>query len=220
MAVLLSAADWADGIFKQLLIERLVNQAPMGLIGLLLMLLGSRMDQPESARPPIRWVVCMISALLAFVMAIATGISIYSNVAGNADSNFDQQRSQIEKSALKQSNEMLMQQKGQLDMAREQSANPENVKMLGNQLSQAGELPADASDEDKNKAAKAFIDKQLAQMETRLQQGELQRNLMEQQIQQGEIQRNLDSNKRLYGNPVIAVILAVAFLLLALAAVI
>ena len=44
MAVLLSAADWADGIFKQLLIERLVNQAPMGLIGLLLMLLGSRLD--------------------------------------------------------------------------------------------------------------------------------------------------------------------------------
>ena len=42
MAVLLSAADWADGIFKQLLIERLVNQAPMGLIGLLLMLLGSQ----------------------------------------------------------------------------------------------------------------------------------------------------------------------------------
>ena len=206
MAVLLSAADWADGVFKQLLIERLVNQAPMGLIGLLLMLLGSRLDQPESARPPIRWVVCMISALLAFVMAIATGISIYSNVAGNADSNFDQQRSQIEKSALKQSNEMLMQQKGQLDMAREQSANPENVKMLGNQLSQAGELPADASEEDQVKAAQAFIDKQLAQME--------------QQIKQGERQRNLAVNQRRYGGTLSAVILAVAFLLLALAAVI
>ena len=69
MAVLLSAADWADGVFKQLLIERLVNQAPMGLIGLLLMLLGSRLDQPETARPPIRWFVCVIVAVVCVFCA-------------------------------------------------------------------------------------------------------------------------------------------------------
>ena len=91
-------------------------------------------------------------------------------------------------------------------MARQQSANPDNVKMLGNQLTQAGQLPADASYEDKVKAAQAFIDKQLAQME--------------QQIKQGERQRNLAVNQRRFGGTLSAVILAVAFVLLALAAVI
>ena len=189
MAVLLSAADWADRVFKQLLIERLVNQAPMGLIGLLLMLLGSRLDQPETARPPIRWFVCVISALLAILMIVVVPVSISGNqnLSGETD-------------------QTLEQQKGQLEMARQQSANPENVKMLGNQLTQAGQLPADASDEDKVKAAQAFIDKQLAQME--------------QQIKQGERQRNLAVNQRRFGGTLSAVILAVAFVLLALAAVI
>ena len=189
MAVLLSAADWADGVFKQLLIERLVNQAPMGLIGLLLMLLGSRLDQPETARPPIRWFVCVISALLAILMIVVVPVSISGNqnLSGETD-------------------QTLVQQKGQLEMARQQSANPENVKMLGNQLTQAGQLPADASDEDKVKAAQAFIDKQLAQME--------------QQIKQGERQRILAVNQRRFGGTLSAVILAVAFVLLALAAVI
>ena len=189
MAVLLSAADWADGVFKQLLIERLVSQAPMGFIGLLLMLLGSRLDHPEKARPPIRWVVCIISALLAVVMIVVIPVSISGNqnLSGETDQTLEQQR-------------------GQLDMARQQSANPENVKMLGNQLSQAGQLPADASDEDKIQAAQTFIDKQLEQMQ--------------QQIQQGERQRNLAVNQRRYGGTLSAVILAIAFVLLALAAVI
>ncbi len=189
MAVLLSAADWADGVFKQLLIERLVSQAPMGFIGLLLMLLGSRLDHPEKARPPIRWVVCVISALLAVVMIVVIPVSISGNqnLSGETDQTLEQQR-------------------GQLDMARQQSANPENVKMLGNQLSQAGQLPADASDEDKIQAAQTFIDKQLEQMQ--------------QQIQQGERQRNLAVNQRRYGGTLSAVILAIAFVLLALAAVI
>lgn len=189
MAVLLSAADWADGVFKQLLIERLVSQAPMGFIGLLLMLLGSRLDHPEKARPPIRWFVCVISALLAVVMIVVIPVSISGNqnLSGETDQTLEQQR-------------------GQLDMARQQSANPENVKMLGNQLSQAGQLPADASDEDKIQAAQTFIDKQLEQMQ--------------QQIQQGERQRNLAVNQRRYGGTLSAVILAIAFVLLALAAVI
>ena len=189
MAVLLSAADWADGVFKQLLIERLVSQAPMGFIGLLLMLLGSRLDHPEKVRPPIRWVVCVISALLAVVMIVVIPVSISGNqnLSGETDQTLEQQR-------------------GQLDMARQQSANPENVKMLGNQLSQAGQLPADASDEDKIQAAQTFIDKQLEQMQ--------------QQIQQGERQRNLAVNQRRYGGTLSAVILAIAFVLLALAAVI
>ena len=190
MAVLLSAADWADGVFKQLLIERLVNQAPMGLIGLLFMLLGSRLDQPETARPPIRWVVCLISALLAILMIVVVPVSISGNqnLSGESD-------------------QALEQQKGQLEMMRDRAAavTPEDLKMLGNQLAQSGELPADASDEDKSKAAQAYIGNQVEQFE--------------QQFQQRQLQKNLVVNQR-FGGTLSAVILAVAFLLLALAAVI
>ena len=50
--------------------------------------------------------------------------------------------------------------------------------MLGNQLSQAGQLPADASEDDKVKAAQAFIEKQLAQMEQQIKQGNVSATLL------------------------------------------
>jgi len=90
-------------------------------------------------------------------------------------------------------------------MARQQSKDPEGVKMLGEQLAQAGQLPADATDADKAKAAQQFIDGQLAQMD--------------EQIQQAERQRNLAVNQRRYGGTLSAVVMAVAFVLLALASV-
>ncbi len=82
---------------------------------------------------------------------------------------------------------------------------PEDLKMLGNQLAQSGELPANASEEDKSKAAQAYIGNQVEQFE--------------QQFQQRQLQRNLVVNQR-FGGTLSAVILAVAFVLLALAAVI
>jgi len=189
IGVVLSAADWSDEIYQQLLIERLVNQVPMGFIGLLLMLISSRLDQPGSARPPIRIVVCILASLLALAMVavIPFGISGNQSLAGEADQSLNQKR-------------------GQLEMARQQSANPDNVKILGEQLAQAGQLPADATDEDKAKAAQEFIDKQLSQMD--------------QQIQQAERQRNLAVNQRRFGGTLSAMVLAVALALLALAAVI
>ena len=62
-----------------------------------------------------------------------------------------------------------------------------------------------ASDDDKTKAAQRFIDGQLAQMDD--------------QIQQAERQRNLAVNQRRFGGTFSAVVLAVAFVLLALASV-
>ena len=90
-------------------------------------------------------------------------------------------------------------------MARQQSANPETVKVLGEQLAQAGQLPADASEEDKLQAAQTFIEKQLSQMN--------------EQIQQAERQRDLTINQRFFGGTISAVVLAVALVLLALGAV-
>ena len=188
MVVIVSAADWSDSTFQQVLIERLVNQAPMGLVGLLLMLLGSRLDHPSAARTPIRWVVCGLSSLLAIAMIAVVPMAITGNqsLADQADQTLEGKRSQLE-------------------MARQQSKDPEGVKMLGEQLAQAGQLPADATDADKAKAAQQFIDGQLAQMD--------------EQIQQAERQRNLAVNQRRYGGTISAVVMAVAFVLLALASV-
>ena len=188
LVVIVSAADWSDSTFQQVLIERLVNQGPMGLVGLLLMLVGSRLDHPTAARTPIRWVVCGVSSLLAIAMIAVVPMAITGNqsLADQADQTLESKRSQLE-------------------MARQQSKDPEGVKMLGEQLAQAGQLPADATDADKAKAAQQFIDGQLAQMD--------------EQIQQAERQRNLAVNQRRYGGTLSAVVMAVAFVLLALASV-
>ena len=188
LVVIFSAAEWSDPAFQQVLIERLVNQAPMGLVGLLLMLIGSRLDHPGAARTPIRWVVCVLSSLLTIALIGVVPMAITGNqtLAGQADQTLEQKR-------------------GQLEMARQQSKDPEGVKMLGEQLAQAGQLPAGASDDDKTKAAQRFIDGQLAQMDD--------------QIQQAERQRNLAVNQRRLGGTFSAVVLAVAFVLLALASV-
>ncbi|QNG27676.1 hypothetical protein H0O21_03520 [Synechococcus sp. HK01-R] len=188
ISVVLSGADWSEPAFQQLLIERLVSQAPMGFVGLLLMLIGSRLDHPGAERTVIRWVVCVLSALLTVVMIAVVPMAISGNqtLSGQAD-------------------QTLQQRRGQLEMARQQGKNPDNVKMLGDQLAQAGQLPAGASDEEKTKAAQLFIDGQLQQMDD--------------QIQQAERQRNLAVNQRRYGGTVSAVVLAIAFVLLAFAAV-
>lgn len=188
LAVIVGAADWSDPAFQQVLIERLVNQAPMGLVGLLLMLIGSRLDHPGAARTPIRWVVCVLSFLFTVAMIAVVPMAITGNqtLAGQADQTLDQK-------------------KGQLEMARQQSKEPEALKMLGENLAAAGQLPAGASDEDKAKAAKQFVEGQLAQMD--------------EQIQQAERQRNLAVNQRRFGGTFSAVVLAIAFALLALASV-
>ena len=188
LVVIVSAADWSDSTFQQVLIERLVNQAPMGLVGLLLMLVGSRLDHPNAARTPIRWVVCGVSSLLAIAMIAVVPMAITGN-----------------QSLAEQADQILEAKRSQLEMARQQSKDQEGVKMLGEQLAQAGQLPADATDADKAKAAQQFIDGQLAQMD--------------EQIQQAERQRNLAVNQRRYGGTISAVVMAVAFVLLALASV-
>lgn len=188
LAVIVGAADWSEPAFQQVLIERLVNQAPMGLVGLLLMLIGSRLDHPGAARTPIRWVVCVLSFLFTVAMIAVVPMAITGNqiLAGQADQS-------------------LQQKKDQLEMASKQYETPEALKMLGESIASAGQLPAGASDDDKVKAAKQFVDGQLAQMK--------------EQIQQAERQRNLVVNQRRYGGTFSAVVLAIAFALLALASV-
>ena len=83
---------------------------------------------------------------------------------------------------------------------------PAQVASLGEQLAQAGQLAADATKDDKQRAAETMIDEQIIQMET--------------QLKRVESQQTRESRQRLIGGTATAVVLAVAFVLLALTAVI
>lgn len=83
---------------------------------------------------------------------------------------------------------------------------PEQVASLGEQLAQAGQLAADATKEDKQRAAETMIDEQISQMDT--------------QLKRVESQQSREFRQRLIGGTATAVVLAVAFVLLALTAVI
>ncbi|MEC9029922.1 MAG: HpsJ family protein, partial [Cyanobacteriota bacterium] len=160
MIVLLGASDWASAEFQQVMVQRLVTLSPMGFIGLLLMLISSRLDHPGKAKLPIRWLICAFSSLFAIAMIAVIPMAISGNqtLAGQA-------------------NQTLKQRRDQLEEARRQAQNPEALKVLGDQLAQAGQLPATATDEDQQKAANDFVAGQLTQMDQQIQQMERQRNL-------------------------------------------
>lgn len=44
--------NWGEQAFVQLVLERLISQSPMALVGLLLVLFGSRLDHPDQPRTP------------------------------------------------------------------------------------------------------------------------------------------------------------------------
>lgn len=92
-----------------------------------------------------------------------------------------------------------------LKEARQFRDDEQQVAALGEQLAQAGQLAADATADDKRLAAEVMVDEQIDQMEA--------------QFQRFEVQRTRESRQRLIGGTASAVVLAVAFALLALTAV-
>jgi 50S ribosomal subunit-associated GTPase HflX len=104
-----------------------------------------------------------------------------------------------------QADQALQAQKGQLEMAKAQLENPQVIEQVIAQGQQAGQIPVDATAEQKRQAAKAFMDRQLQQADT--------------QMQQAERRRDLATNQRRIGGTGTAIVLLVAFTLLALVAV-
>ena len=188
MAAVLVGSDWSVEATPLPITGPLVALAPLGFIGLLTCLIGSRLENPQQQVTPLRVVVCAFSALLAIGMVVAVPMSL-SNGAGDLSKtqNLEQGRA-----AMKE--------------ARAFRDDPEQVASLGEQLAQAGQLAADATDEDKLRAAKTMIDEQIDQMDT--------------QLKRVESQQTRESRQRLIGGTATAVVLAVAFVLLALTAVI
>ena len=188
MAAVLVGSDWSAEATSPQITGPLVALAPLGFIGLLTCLIGSRLENPQQQVTPLRAVVCVLSALLAIGMLLAVPMSLSSGAGDLSQAqNIEQGRA-----AMKE--------------ARAFRDNPEQVASLGEQLAQAGQLAADASKDDKQRAAETMIDEQISQMAT--------------QLKRVESQKNRESRQRLIGGTATAVVLAIAFVLLALTAVI
>ena len=188
MAAVLVGSDWSAEATSPQITGPLVALAPLGFIGLLTSLIGSRLENPQQQVTPLRAVVCVLSALLAIGMLVAVPMSLSSGAGDLSQAqNIEQGRA-----AMKE--------------ARAFRDNPEQVASLGEQLAQAGQLAADASKDDKQRAAETMIDEQISQMAT--------------QLKRVESQKNRESRQRLIGGTATAVVLAIAFVLLALTAVI
>jgi 50S ribosomal subunit-associated GTPase HflX len=86
-------------------------------------------------------------------------------------------------------------------MAKAQLQNPEVIEQVIAQGEQAGQIPATATGDQKKQAAQAFMNRQLSQAES--------------QLKQAENRRDLAANQRRIGGTGTAVVLLVAFALLA-----
>ncbi|MFN9933133.1 MAG: HpsJ family protein [Cyanobacteriota bacterium] len=147
--------DWGSEPFRQLVVERLINQSPMALIGMVLMYLSSRLEDASEARTPILWTVCLISGLMAVLLTASLPIAF------GGDQILQQQADQ-----------QLAAKKGQLEMARQQSRDPALLQQLIRQAEASGQVPAGATDAQKTQSARAFIDRQLSQLEEKYKQTE------------------------------------------------
>ncbi len=188
LLAVLSVNGWGDESFQQLLSSTLITQSPMALVGMLLMLLGARLDDPQSRRAPLHWVVCVLSGVLALCLVLTIPV----NISGD-------------RSLSDQTNQSLLAQRGQLEMARAQLDNPQVLDQVIEQGLQAGQIPESATEEQRKQAARSFMERQLQQAEA--------------QIKQAENRRDLAVNQRRIGGTGTAVVLVIAFALIALVAV-
>lgn len=154
LAVLL-LGDWGSEGFRQLLVERLIQQSPMALVGLVLMYLSSRIEDSSESRTPVLWTVCIVSGLLAVLLTAALPVAFGGD-----------------KILQDQADQQLAAKRGQLEMARQQSKDPAVLQQLIKQAEASGQVPANATDTQKTQAARSFIDRQLQQMEDQFKQTE------------------------------------------------
>ena len=160
LLAVLSANAWGEEAFSQLVVDTLIKGSPMALVGLLLMLVGSRLDQPQQLRSPLRWTVFGVGIALALSLLVAVPVTI----SGNAI-------------LQKQADQAVSQKQMELERAQAESNNPQLIEALVGQLRQAGQLDPNLSDELASGQAKRFIDGRLGQLKQQVQQAERARSL-------------------------------------------
>ncbi|MFN6340635.1 MAG: HpsJ family protein [Cyanobacteriota bacterium] len=189
MVAVLALGDWSSEAYRQLVAERLIKESPMALIGLLLMYLSGRLDEQNALRrSPLLWTVCVLSGLMAVFLTASMPI-----VFGG------------DRIMQEETDQQLAAKRGQLEMAREQSKNPAVLQQLLRQAEAAGQVPPGATEAQKLQSARAFIDRQLQQMEG--------------QFKQAQQTGQLAINQRRYGSSLGSIVLIVAFTLLCLGSV-
>jgi hypothetical protein len=189
MLAVLALGDWQSEPYRQLVVERLIKESPMALVGLLLMYVSGRLDDRDGTRrSPLLWTVCLLSGLMAVFLTASLPI-----VFGG------------DKLMQEETDQQIAAKRGQLEMAREQSKNPEVLRQLLRQAEAAGQVPPGATDAQKLQSARAFVDRQLQQME----------NQFKQVQQSGQ----LAINQRRFGSSLGSIVLIVAFTLLCLGSV-
>ena len=194
LAGLLLSWNWELEPFRQLFIDRLVGESPMALVGLLLMLTAQRLEAGSAGRTPLRWLVGLLGILLTIAMVVAVPLSI------------DAERSLVEQA--QQQDAAIAQQAAQLELQRQQVDDPAFVDQLIAEAEQEGRIPATAPEEEKKQKAREFID---SQIRPQLEQAE-------QQVAQARLGRNLAVQQRRFGGTARAVVLSIAFALVAIVA--
>ena len=170
LIAVLMVNGWGEESFRQLVSSVLVTQAPMAFVGLLLVLIWARLDEPQSHRTPLHWLVAVISGVLALGLLVTIPVSISDDRAVSDEAD-----------------QALRSQKGQLQMARASMQAPEVVNQVIGQLEQGGQIPEKASPDQKRQAARAIMDRQLQQAEGQLKQAEQRRDLAANQRRIGGI---------------------------------
>jgi hypothetical protein len=180
--------QWEEESFRQLVVERLINQSPMALIGLVLMYLSARLEDTTDSRPPLLWSVCILSGLMAVLLTASLPVTFGGD--------------QILK---EQSDQQLASLRGQLEVARQQSKDPALLQQLIQRGEASGQVPPNASQAEKTQAARAFVDRQLEQLES--------------QYKRAEQNSLVTLNQRRFGSSIGSVVLIVAFTILCLGSV-
>jgi hypothetical protein len=193
LTALLVNWNWGLEPFRQVFLDRLVGEGPMALVGLLLMLTAQRLDA-AAGRTPLRWLVGVLAVVLAIAMVVAVPLSVSSEAALAQE--------------VQQQDAAIAQQAMQLEMQKQQVEDPGFVDQLIAEAEKEGRIPPEASEEEKKQRAREFID---SQIRPQLEQAE-------QQLSQARFGRNLAVQQRRFGGTGRAVVLAIAFVLVAVVA--
>lgn len=189
--------SWAPNVdaFREVLLQRLSAESPMVLVGLVLMLIAGRLDQPRTAGLTAhRLVIGIVGAVMALGMLAMVPFSVVSQKAVE-----DQ---------IQQSQPQIDQQVSQLEDQKKKLEDPKIIDQILAEAEQSGQVPAGATAAQKKAAATNFIENQIRP----------QLKQAQQQLDQARFGRDLTLNQtRINGTPRL-VVLAIAFVLVALVA--